>query len=308
MSPSRHDTATVRSRADRPVGADEARITGVRALTTAAALGFPPVAGGVIARRKVAMAALEKFQADTMAIGTVSRLRTEFGDGPVELALPGRTLVVVLDEDDANTILADTPERFTPANREKRGALRPFQPHGVLISDNAARKQRRPVNEAALEASAPLHSAAATFASTIELELAALMDDAQGTGTLDASQFVRSWWQIVRQVTLGTEARDDTKLTDQLWSLRSNGNWSYFFPARSRLRDRFFEGLYRYAENPEANTLLAALDASTSGAAADPIGQIPHWLFAFDAAGIATVRALALLANHPDSSNAHVPR
>ncbi len=246
------------------------------------------------------MAALEKFQADTMAIGTVSRLRTEFGDGPVELALPGRTLVVVLDEDDANTILADTPERFTPANKEKRGALRPFQPHGVLISDNAARKQRRPVNEAALEASAPLHSAAATFASTIELEVAALMDDAQGTGTLDASQFVRSWWQIVRQITLGTEARDDTKLTDQLWSLRSNGNWSYFFPARSRLRDRFFEGLYRYAENPEANTLLAALDASTSGAAADPIGQIPHWLFAFDAAGIATVRALALLANHPE--------
>lgn len=30
------------------------------------------------------------------------------------------------------------------------------------------------------------------------------------------------------------------------------------------------------------------------------MGQIPQWLFAFDAAGMASVRALALLATHPE--------
>src|SRR5436305_10850966 len=32
----------------------------------------------------------------------------------------------------------------------------------------------------------------------------------------------------------------------------------------------------------------------------DPIGQVPHWLFAFDAARMATSRAAALLAAHPE--------
>lgn len=36
----------------------------------------------------------------------------------------------------------------------------------------------------------------------------------------------------------------------------------------------------------------------TSGAV-DLVGQIPHWLFAFDAAGSAVLRTLALLATHP---------
>jgi cytochrome P450 len=31
----------------------------------------------------------------------------------------------------------------------------------------------------------------------------------------------------------------------------------------------------------------------------DPVGQMPQWLFAFDAAGMALLRALALLASHP---------
>lgn len=277
--------------------------TGFRALAVAAAVGFPPVAGGVIARRKHAMAALEKVQADRLAMKTISSLRREFGSGPVELRLPGRRLVVVLDDEDAAAILADTPERFTPANREKVGALRPFQPHGVLISTQSGRRQRRPLNEAALEAPAELHSCAESFASTIAHEVSDSASRSRGTGELDADSLIETWWRIVRQITLGEAARDDTELTDRLWSLRSNGNWSYFVPSRSRLRDRFFENLYSYAENPEPGSLLAALDAHTRGAAQDPIGQIPHWLFAFDAAGMATIRALALLATHPDQMN-----
>src|SRR5690606_6593620 len=47
-------------------------------------------------------------------------------------------------------------------------------------------------------------------------------------------------------------------------------------------------------------SLAGALVANASDPATDPIGQIPQWLFAFDAAGIAALRALALLSTHPE--------
>lgn len=275
------------------------RITGPRAVMIALALGFPSVAAGVIARRRIAMAVLEKTQADIVALRAVAKLRTEFGDGPVELVLPGRTLVVVLDDRDASLILDNSPEQFTPANREKRAALRPFQPHGVLISTGSARTRRRIVNETALETPKTLHSATGAFAAVIDTEIRILLDDSRRAGHLDATAFTRTWWRIVRQITLGASAREDTALTDALWKLRANGNYSYLLPPRRRLREEFFNGLYDYAERAEPHTLLAALDASPGSAVVDPVGQIPHWLFAFDAAGIATARALALVATHP---------
>ena len=48
---------------------------------------------------------------------------------------------------------------------------------------------------------------------------------------------------------------------------------------------------------------MRALTAISATVGLDPIGQVPHWLFAFDAAGMATVRALALLAAHPGSKS-----
>ncbi|MFV2121972.1 cytochrome P450 [Streptomyces sp. Act-28] len=49
----------------------------------------------------------------------------------------------------------------------------------------------------------------------------------------------------------------------------------------------------------EPGSLAAALTASPVEPELDPVGQVPHWLFAFDAAGIAAFRTLALLATHP---------
>lgn len=262
LSASDHTRAhSVDSSAPHGVG----RISGLRAVKTAVALGFPPVASGVIARRRVAMSLLDKIDADTIAMNTVAALRTEFGSGPVELVLPGRKVVIVLDEDDATRILDETPAQFTAANREKRGALRPFQPRGVLISDQPGRSYRRPVNEATLETPETLHSMSGTFAAAIDDELRDLVGDGSRAGRFDAAEFVRTWWRAVRRITLGTAARDDSTLTDQLWTLRTGGNWSYFLPTRHRLRDRFFDGLYHYAEDVEPDTLLAALDSRTSG-------------------------------------------
>jgi Cytochrome P450 len=275
-------------------------ITGVEALRIAAVLGFPSVAAGVIARRRWTMGLLEKLQADRSTLSTIRSLRDRFGTGPVQLVLPGRRLAVVLAEDDVARVLDESPEPFTPANKEKRGALSGFQPHGVLISRGKIRSARRTVNEAALDTHRPLHHLAGTFTEVVTDEFTREVDRASHAGTMDAADFTVRWWQVVRRVTLGDNARDDSEITDSLWTLRSKGNWSYFVPTPRRDRDRFAEGLYNYVEDAEEGSLAHALTEVPASGAVDPVGQIPHWLFAFDAAGIVCSRALALLATHPE--------
>ncbi|MBF6329568.1 cytochrome P450 [Nocardia transvalensis] len=276
------------------------RIAGVRAAATLADLGFAPVASGVIARRRPVMALLERMQADSRAMTRMRRLRGEFGCGPVELVLPGRRIVIVTDPGDVGRVLAQAPTPFHPANREKRAALRQFQPHGVLLSEGPVRERRRAVNEAALDTGSPLHRLAEPFTETIADEAAVLIDTALREGRLDAARFTTAWWRLVRRLVLGAAARDDDGITDDLWRLRSAANWSFLALPHRRRRDRFFDGLYRYAESAQPDSLIGALAAAPADAAVDPVGQVPHWLFAFDAAGIALTRALAVLATHPE--------
>jgi len=274
-------------------------VSGLRALRLVATLGFPSVAAGVIARRPRSMALLERFGADASAVHALRRLRAEHGSGPLQIELPGRRLAVVLDPADVGRILGDSPDPFDPATREKKGALSPFQPHGVLISQGHIRAERRRLNEGALDTEHTLHHLAEPIVEVVDREAGTLLESAIRTGTLDNDEFTRTWWRIVRRIVLGDSAAEDNGITDRLKKLRANGNWSYFIPERSRLRDRFTEDLYRYVDRAEPGSLAGALAALPAGGATDPVGQIPHWLFAFDAAGMAAARTLALFAGHP---------
>ncbi|MGO4613175.1 cytochrome P450 [Nocardia sp. 2YAB30] len=277
----------------------EHRLVGVSAAAALADLGFASVASGVIARRRPVMGLLERTRADSRAIDRMRLLRREFGSGPVELVVPGRRIVVVLDPGDVGRVLADSPTPFHPANREKRAALRQFQPHGVLLSDGPIRAQRRALNEAALDAAEPLHRLAGPFAAVVADEAREIVVSALHRGHLDASEFTVHWWRLVRRLVLGDRGRDDSTLTDELWRLRSAGNWSFLAPAHRRQRDLFTNRLYRYVESAQPDSLAGALADIPAGGATDPVGQIPHWLFAFDAAGMALSRALAVLTTHP---------
>lgn len=282
-----------------PLSTQVPKVSGLRAVRLLAQLAGPSMVAGAIARRRSTLPLLEKTQADAATPELVSRLRREFGCGPLLLDVPGRRVVVILDSKDALRVLAQTPDPFTPANREKVAALSAFQPHGVLISRGRTRTMRREFNEAVLETSEAVHYLAAPMTETVHSEMSQLSAFVTTRGYLDANSFLPAWWNMVRTLVLGQSAREDNSVTDQLWTLRSQGNWSYLLPHRRRLRDRFTENLYRYAAAADPDSLIALVNRTPAESTVDPLGQVPHWLFAFDAAGIVTIRALALLATHP---------
>ncbi|HVW44497.1 MAG TPA: cytochrome P450 [Amycolatopsis sp.] len=261
-------------------------------LKVAAAVLGPTIAGGVIKRRPRVLGMLEKTQADTTAVQVMQGLRARYGTEPLRLAVPGRTLALVLSADDVGTVLAGAPEPFSPANLEKRAALAQFQPHGVLISEGEPRERRRAFNERVLETPEQVHHLAPAMLAKTGEEVSSL----PVRGSLDWDRFAAVWWRLVRRIVLGDGARDDTATTDLLDRLRKTANWSYLAPQRTGLRRRALERLRGHLARAEPDSLAGTLTADPG---IDVASQAGHWLFAFDAAGMVAFRALALLSTHP---------
>ncbi|MET9631217.1 cytochrome P450 [Lentzea sp. NPDC006480] len=229
---------------------------------------LPTLAKGVIVRRPGVLALAEKLQSDATAIGTMRHLRDKYGHEPVRLRITGRSVAMLVDPTDVGRLLTQSPEPFALATKEKKAALSHFQPHGVLISEGADRERLRELNERALR---PENFDVEPI---VRDEADLLTRHVMSTGELTWDSFAQAWWRIVRRIVLGDRAREDTQLTDDLKALRRHANWAYLRPRERGLRERFEHRL-----------------ASYRPALPD---QVPHWLFAFDAAGIVTMRALAI--------------
>src|SRR3954469_11447021 len=262
----------------------------------------PLFARGVIVRRPRVVGMLDRLDADRRAVRRMQKLRARYGDGLLLLRLPLRDVAFVLAPADVHRVLEGTPEPFAAASREKRAALTHFQPHGVLASRGPERTDRRTFNEQVLEPTRPVHSLGDAFAAKVREGAGAILAEAMRKGVLDWDVFAVGWWRVVRRVVLGEAAREDHEVTDMLAALRGDANWAYFKPKRKRLRARFLKALERYIERAEPGSLASLVAATPSTAATFPVEQIPQWLFAFDAAGMAAFRALALLAAHPDEA------
>lgn len=259
----------------------------------------PLVARGVIARRPRVVGMLDRLDADRFAVRRMQRLRARCGPGPVVLRLPGRTMALVLSPEHVHRVLDGSPGTFATANLEKRAALSHFQPHGVLISDASERSHRRPFNEAVLDEHEPMHGMAEQFTAKVRDEAAELRAQMRRTGVLTWDDFVIAWWRVVRRIVLGDAARDDHALTDMLTGLRRDANWSYLKPKRDDLRERFLRQLRGHLDRAEPGSLAHLVASLPATGATAPEQQVPQWLFAYDPAGMATFRALALLAAHP---------
>ncbi|GLZ29160.1 cytochrome P450 [Lentzea sp. NBRC 105346] len=255
------------------------RIDTVRAVATVL---LPTLAKGVIVRRPHVMGAAEKIQADATAVATMRALRERYGPEPIRLRITGRNIALLVDPDDVSRLLAESPEPFSLATKEKNAALEHFQPHGVIVSRGAVRERRRELNERVLRPSnVPVEE-------IVRDEADLLVRHALNTGSLDWDGFAQVWWRIARRVVLGNAARDDEQLIDDLKALRQSGNWAYLHPRRRGLRQRFERRLRQHLERGEQGSLAAVAPPE------DLEGQVPHWLFAFDAAGIVAMRALAI--------------
>jgi hypothetical protein len=170
----------------------------------------------------------------------------------------------------------------------------------VLISEGSIRQQRRALNEAALDTGSDLHRLASSFVDVISEEARGVVVDAAASRHLGSAQFMKAWWRVVRRIVLGT-GRGRTRRSRMTCCGCERPATGHFCRCRTIGCARSsLSSSTTYVEDAEPGTLASAVAETPAGGAVDPVGQMPQWLFAFDTAGMAILRVLALLATHPD--------
>ncbi|WP_458106501.1 cytochrome P450 [Arthrobacter sp. R3-55] len=259
---------------------------------------LPTVAKGPIKRRPRMEAAAERFGLDARAVARMQKLSRTYPEGPLLLRLPFRKQAVALHPSEVHLVLENSPDPFSPASSEKRGALAHFEPRNVLISTGGERSARRALQEQALDAHSPVHHLASHFLPVINEEAGHLIAGLAEEKQLDWEQFSAAWDRVVRRIVFGNNAADDVDLTAKLTRLRKDANWSSLKPMRSTTRAAFLSTVRQRMLAAEPGSLAHSLKAHDGSPKTAPTDQIPQWLFAFDPAGMATFRTLALLASH----------
>lgn len=258
------------------------------------AVVVPTLAKGVIKRRPWVVAMAQHLGLDTDAVQLLQELRKKYGRGPLLLWLPFRSQVVLLDPKDVSKVLSETPIPFGSATKEKKSSLGHFEPNHILIADPERRAELRPVHEEALAINQRVHPLADRFSHVINSELQSLTND---TPILEWPAFSATWFRIIRRLVLGDAARNDDTLTNDLDAIRSRANWGFLLPADTTTLNSVHAQLKHYIDAREAGSLVSLLPRGPhTNETLDLASQTAHWLFAFDAAGIAVFRALALLA------------
>jgi hypothetical protein len=259
---------------------------------------LPTLSKGVIIRRPWVEKWAARLNLDLRAVKLLQRLRQKYGSRPLLLGIPYRPHLLLLSPEDVDYVLQSSPVPFATATREKRAALSHLEPNNVLISDAPERVVRRPYHEQALATPERVHPLADRFKKVIDEEIAGILDCQKSGlfGHLDWTVFSAAWFRIVRRVVLGDGAREDDALTQQVNRLRSGANWAFLLRKDEGQLREFQRHLGVYIDRAEPGSLLAAAPKARN---VDPESQVAQWLFAFDPAGMATFRTLALLATHP---------
>ena len=262
----------------------------------------PTFAKGVIVRRPRVVALAERLGLDERAVRRMQKLRDKYGDGPLMLPLPIRRQAVLLAPQHVRRVLDGSPEPFSAASSEKRAALSHFEPKGALISCGRERAERRRFNEEVLEHERAVHRMVGQFLPAVDDEAGRILDRARRRGELDWDSFNTGWTRLVRRIVFGDGAAGDQEISDMIIALRKAANWAFMRPKKTGLRERFLARIQAYLERAEPGSLAAVAAGIPRTPDAAPNQQVPQWLFAFDAAGMATFRALALLAAHPEQA------
>lgn len=287
-----------------PAAASPPTLATAGVLDTAHVVGgvlTPIVAEGVLARRKTMVRLGGRLDTHGKAARILNGLKDRYDADALRLRFP-RKMVVALRPPAVQAILHGTPDPFIPASREKVSTLSRFQPTGVLVSDLRHRPARRELNEFALQTSAPVHTLYERCAVIVREEVGELLAECHdGRLTWDVAAIAH--WRMVRRLVFGDATRDQEDLTDMLTRLRHDANWAYAFPPRKDKSAGFRRRLDELVSTAPRDSLAGIVREApvADRDTVDPTGQIPQWLFAFDAVAVAIHRALALLATDPNT-------
>jgi cytochrome P450 len=265
----------------------------VEGIRFTAQVAVPNVIQGLLRRRRTAVAAATRVNADGLAAGFVAGLRRSYGDGPLWIRVAKDEVLLMLGRDAVARALDNAPDPYAADPEPKRSAMAHFQPHALTISRGEAWRARRQFTESVLatgEAEPPYTARAADVARE---EAAALTEE------FDWPAFNGAVRSAARRIILGDGAGADGALSDQLGELMDKSN-----PpggGDDALRDQLTASVAEYVAAAEPGS-LAARFAAAPGAGdgeLDPPGQLIHWLFALgDTLAINAFRCLAVLAGN----------
>jgi hypothetical protein len=261
---------------------------------------LPTIGKGVLIRRPKVVGMAQRLGLGDRAVHHLRKLRAKYGPGPLRLSVPARSMAVVLEPSHVPRILDSAPEPFAPAAQEKRAALAHFEPKVALATRGPKRQDRRRFNEQVLDFENPVHPLAERLLAVVEEEAGRMLAEVARDGQLTWDRFTVTWHCMVRRLVLGDAARDDHELTDMLAQLRRRGNWAFLMPKDRRLRKAFHDRLNSHLQRAEPGSFAARIASMPKTADTAPSHQVAQWLFAFDPGAMATFRALALLAAHPE--------
>jgi hypothetical protein len=159
---------------------------------------IPTAAKGPLLRRRNIEAFAGRLNLDQRAVRRMQKLDRKYPEGPLLLRLPVRNQALVLRPGHLHAVLTQSPDPFSPASSEKRGALAHFEPRNVLVSTGTERTARRALQEQALDASSPVHRFAGTLLPVIHDEAENMLHAAAAKGILDWDLFYAIWQRAVR--------------------------------------------------------------------------------------------------------------
>ena len=258
-----------------------------------ARIGVPNVLQGLFNKRELPTKVASAVGADYLGYRLVEGLVKTYGPGPFYVRIAKDEALLVHHPDDLKFVLGGSPDPFASDPEPKKNGMSAFQPDALTISRGDLWAQRRQFADAVLEPGKPLHSMAKSFLVVAAETAAELIGKPVDYHVIDAA-----FQRMTRRIVLGDQAADDTRLTEVLTDLMSQGNKMPGEPGPQYPElIGMIEGHLAKAEPGSLAAEIAKAPEPPGGAA----GQVIHWLMAMgDTLSANTLRALAALASHPE--------
>ena len=258
----------------------------------------PNALQGIFRRRRAAVLAATRANVDGQAVGLLAGMYRKHRGGPVWVRVMRDRALLLLAPADVHRALENSPDPFASDPKPKRDGMVAFQPDALTISRGETWRNRRAFTEAVLADDGVPGALADRFAAIAAEEAEALAAAASDGSELSWEPWSLAFHRITRRVVLGDGAADDEELSAALGEMMGEANG---MPGKTSPEyRRFVTRLGEYVAAAEEGSLVGRFRDAPADAETNPVGQLPHWLFATgDTLAINAWRALALIVAHP---------